>query len=353
MQMTKVAVFIGRFQPFHNGHKHVIDTAFKTCNDVIVIVGSSNEPRTARNPFTFEERKAMIVNSFFKESIPNMGGKSISVCPSVNRFYNDTAWANDIRETVSKLTKKGDEIYLIGYKKDHTSFYLNMFPEWKSIDVYPATDGRMLNPKILNATDIREQFYKNYHNSFNALTDVPSCVKDVVNGIPMAEIDNVIAEHKHIQDYKKQWANAPYPPTFVTVDAVVTQAGHILMVRRGAQPGKGLLALPGGFINQYEGIKDACVRELIEETKIDLPKAAIYGSIVDSHVFDSPYRSQRGRTITHAFHLELDSKRPLPKVKGSDDAEKAFWIPLNALMRDKVFEDHSDIISFFTGVHID
>jgi bifunctional NMN adenylyltransferase/nudix hydrolase len=340
--MSKIAVFIGRFQPFHIGHKSVIDLALANCDKVIVIIGSSNEPRTARNPFTFEERKAMIQGAY-----PDRD--NIFVEYSVNRYYNDTAWSNDIREKVRRYASYKDQVYLIGHAKDHSSFYLNMFPEWKSIDAPAYT----INGITLNATDIRNSMYKKYHTDWSWLHLLPQSSRNVIKEIPNSTIDNMIAEWKFVEKYKEQWEDSPYPPTFVTVDAVVTQAGHVLMVHRGAHPGKGLCALPGGFINQYETIKDACIRELHEETRIDLPKPALYGSIRDSHVFDSPYRSQRGRTITHAFHLELDKTRPMPKVKGSDDAAKAFWIPLNALQRDKVYEDHADIISYFTGVEID
>ena len=50
-------VFIGRFQPFHNGHKRVIDHALELSKKVIVLVGSVDQPRCTRNPFTFQERK--------------------------------------------------------------------------------------------------------------------------------------------------------------------------------------------------------------------------------------------------------------------------------------------------------
>jgi bifunctional NMN adenylyltransferase/nudix hydrolase len=67
-------------------------------------------------------------------------------------------------------------------------------------------------------------------------------------------------------------------------------------------------------------------------------------------VFDAPGRSQRGRTITHAIHISLDDGEwNLPKVKGSDDAECARWIPISALNSEEIFEDHYDIIQFFLG----
>lgn len=339
--MSKVAVFIGRFQPFHDGHKTVINSALKSCDKILVLIGSANEPRTARNPFTFLERKQMIKNEF-----PN---GNVLIEPVINHLYNDTAWSNQIRDVVKKWSNPKDEIYLVGFSKDHTSYYLNMFPEWKSINATPY----YVNNKILDATTIRETLYKTYHSNWSWKELFPLGSIKVIGSVPMNIIDSLIEEHNFIKKYKQQWKDSPYPPIFVTTDAIVTQSGHIVMVKRGAQPGKGQLALPGGFIKEYEGIKDACVRELHEETKIDLPKPVLYGSIVNSRVFDSPYRSQRGRTITHAYHFELDSKKPFPKIKGSDDAEKAIWIPLNILERKYLFEDHACIIEYFTGVRID
>ena len=102
--------------------------------------------------------------------------------------------------------------------------------------------------------------------------------------------------------------------------------------------------MPGGFLNTNERIIDGTLRELKEETKIDCPLPVLRGSIKWQHVFDEPDRSLRGRTITHASLFEL-KPGPLPKVKGSDDAEKAKWIPLTVVekMEDQMFEDHYHI----------
>ena len=47
-------VFIGRFQPFHLGHWQVVNTALSQAQQVIVLVGSSFQPRSTRNPWTFK-----------------------------------------------------------------------------------------------------------------------------------------------------------------------------------------------------------------------------------------------------------------------------------------------------------
>jgi len=132
------------------------------------------------------------------------------------------------------------------------------------------------------------------------------------------------------------------------------QSGHVLVIRRGFQPGKGLLALPGGFLAENLTLEESAIKELKEETSIKVPVQVLRGSIKASHVFDFPERSLRGRTVTFAYYLELapDLREGLPRVKGGDDAKKAFWLPLSALgeKEDEFFEDHIHIIRYFLGI---
>ena len=46
------AVFVGRFQPLHNGHQHVIDQALRSAKKLIILIGSADTARSIRNPFT-------------------------------------------------------------------------------------------------------------------------------------------------------------------------------------------------------------------------------------------------------------------------------------------------------------
>lgn len=65
------------------------------------------------------------------------------------------------------------------------------------------------------------------------------------------------------------------------------------------------------------------------------------GSIAVSRVFDAPGRSLRGRVLTLSFLIHLNPG-PLPAVRGGDDAEKAFWMPLADIHvhEERFFEDH-------------
>ncbi len=184
---------------------------------------------------------------------------------------------------------------------------------------------------------------------------MPDAARDAMNRVIIAGgkiggyWDTLYSEYQMVKKYKEAWKAAPFPPTFMTVDAVVVQSGHILLVKRGDMPGKGLWALPGGFLNQDETMLDGAIRELKEETKIKVPVPVLKGSIKGSKTFDAPNRSSRGRTITQAFHIDLGVGE-LPKVKGSDDAEKAFWVPFKDVKQEKMFEDHFFIIDNFLNI---
>ena len=148
-------------------------------------------------------------------------------------------------------------------------------------------------------------------------------------------------------DYKESVKK--YPRIEHTVDAVVIQSAHVLLIRRRAEPGRGQWALPGGFLNPEERMLDGAIRELREETKIKVPEAVLRGSIKASQPYDDPHRSERGRLITQAFLFQLPDQIELPKVKGSDDADKARWVPLADLKADELFEDHYFIIKDMIG----
>jgi bifunctional NMN adenylyltransferase/nudix hydrolase len=147
--------------------------------------------------------------------------------------------------------------------------------------------------------------------------------------------------------FKACWANTPYPPVFVTVDAVLIRDGKLLLIRRGGMPGRGRLALPGGYVEQNERLRDAVLRELIEETQPALnrrPMSAeeLAPKITQWTVFDDPNRSARGRVITTAYRFDLTD--PSIQFAAGDDAGSVGWHELSALQPAEFFEDHFHIV---------
>lgn len=60
----RTALFVGRFQPLHKGHLHVLKEMFGKYRKIVIVVGSINKS-DEKNPFSFEERKKML-NSVLK-----------------------------------------------------------------------------------------------------------------------------------------------------------------------------------------------------------------------------------------------------------------------------------------------
>lgn len=345
-------VFIGRLQPPTRAHERIIATALTLSEKVIIVLGSCNSSRTLRNPFTFAEREQM-VRSMFAEQAQHR----LLFVAQDDFTYQDEKWLvtlhTRVREKIlSTIPGNGPNmtlhgladvrIGLIGHSKDETSYYLNMFPGWGHENV-SAIRG-------VDATDVREAYFDVGVQAVDARKVSEPVINFLRDFTASGAYANLVQEREFVRKYQQQWANSPYPPTFVTGDACVTSSGHVLMIKRAAMPGKGMWALPGGFINQREKILDGVIRELREETRIKVPEPVLRGSVVKSGVYDDPHRSSRGRTITHAYHIKLPNTTTLPKVKGGDDAAEAQWVKLSDLRASECFEDHYFVICDLVGI---
>lgn len=332
-----LSVFIGRFQPFHLSHKLIVDHALKISNKVLVIIGSSFEPSSFRNPWSFEEREAMVRSCFTDEQ-----NKNIICEPLRDIRYNNSLWISEVQRLVYDICPEDASITLIGRKGSGKAYYPSLFPNWshEAIDHDLDIEGTLIRSHIFSDCDVKELG-----------DDVPNTVRAFIEEfIALDQGKDLIEEYDFIQKYKKGWESVPFSPTHVTVDTVVVQSGHVLLVERGARPGKGLLALPGGFVDHEEKLIDAAVRKLKEEAKLKVPAPVIVGSVKNKAVFDDPFRSARGRTITYAFHIELRSEEELPKVKGGGETRRCFWQPLGLLDSSEMFEDHYFIIQKMLGM---
>ncbi len=127
-----------------------------------------------------------------------------------------------------------------------------------------------------------------------------------------------------------------YPHPAVTADCIVmTRDNQVLLIQRKNEPCLGQWAFPGGFMNIDETAEAAAVRELQEETGITLSETDIF----QVGAYTAVDRDPRERVITIAYLAEIDA--PVP-VKGSDDAARAQWFPLDALP--PLAFDHAEIL---------
>jgi len=378
-----LTVYIGRFSPFHNGHAEVLKRARERSDAVLVLIGSINQARNPKNPWTFEERASVIDKWASRPWTPHAKNAPVSVRGIRDFPYNDQLWIANVNKVINefvdsaeqvKLNPKDIEIRITGADRDSSTFYLKYFPNF----IADMVDENMEVSRFLTATAVREIYFG---RSFDGNEITANHAELLLNAFLPAETinelrafeetpfyDNLREEHLFNIEYRKPniprdpgtyGQNDPglrYEPIFQTVDSIVIQTGHVLLVKRRSRPGKGLWALPGGFLNPKERLFEAAIRELREETRIKVPEPILRSSMIFKEDFDYPERSLRGRTVTKGFLFKLpdfvvDGKISLPKVKGDDDAEKAWWVPLDEVMKspEMFFEDHYFIIEYMLG----
>ena len=324
--MLDAIIYIGRFQPLTCAHIEIIKKAQGLAKKVIVIVGSANMARSARNPWTAEERIDCL------KSVKDIDQSKLTAVALSDSNYDFPWWLGEVKKIISQNTLPNDKIGIIGHKKDETGYYLEHFKNFEFIMIDSLYKG-------LSATDERESLFAK-NKVENVGEDVKVWIENWINA-NLAIFKNLKEEFEYIEDYKKSWAKSPYPPVFVTADSLVLCKDNILLVERKDFPGKGLFALPGGFMDANEKLSECAVRELKEETGLKL-------SIKDikfSQIFDAPFRCQRGRVVTKVCLFDLDLPE-LPKITAGDDAKKVFWKPLSEIdiLQDKFFSDHYKVI---------
>ena len=110
----------------------------------------------------------------------------------------------------------------------------------------------------------------------------------------------------------------------LTVDGIVCRgkgaAREILLIRRGREPFKGKWALPGGFVEYWETVESAAVREVFEETGLKAKIAGLVG------VYSDPKRDPRGRVISVAYFALIGTR---PRLYSDTDAMAANWFSIN------------------------
>jgi bifunctional NMN adenylyltransferase/nudix hydrolase len=350
--MHDVFCFALRGRPYGPQHEFNILQGLEIAQYGFIFIGSAEEPINFRNAFTAAEVAQMI-----RGSLTAAQNDRIFIF-AVEDQDSDPQWATLIQrltaETAATLSLgHPPRVTLVGHAKDHSSYYLKLFPQWESYNT-PNFGNNM------SATDLRHALY----NATDPMTELS--VIHARDRLPIGTFTFLRQwvrspafermRDEYLFNVKEDAKYGPHPYRQVhihaTADYCLMQSGAVLLVRRGEMPGKGQWALPGGHIGDHERFRDAAVRELCEETSIlelnsTLDKGDLYAAIKAEKVYDDPWRSTRMRTIDMAYGGILHrTTRPL--VEGTDDAEAARWWNLDEVVRSMMFEDHYNMIQFFS-----
>lgn len=352
MTIKNVGVIITRSQPITLGQiNRLFIPALKENNAVVVILGSSDTARDDYDPFTAAEREEMILRALH-EVAPEYHTTSIVFRPVRDYWYKKTRFLTAIQTAVSTGINEAFDgsvhssecaINLYGVdREDKNSDYLNNFPTWNSkVQIHRVHND--------DGFKILSRAYESSENWGSGLAS--STAQFISEWLETEDGQRISAGNAHIKRYRQKYdpleEQAKHALQFMTVDNVVLHKGHILLVRRRSHPGKGLWALPGGFLEAYETTIDGAKRELREETRLRVKDEWQTGF---QH-FDHPTRSRRGRTLTFAYKWEIPAWRDVPQLspdKGFErEVTKVQWFPLAEVINEMshlLFEDHLDII---------
>jgi 8-oxo-dGTP diphosphatase len=131
-----------------------------------------------------------------------------------------------------------------------------------------------------------------------------------------------------------------YPRPAVAADiAVFTLIDgrlHVLLIKRGQEPDKGMWALPGGFLHDDETLDQCAARELEEETRLACGYLQQFG------IYSEPKRDKRWViSVAYVALVPWDSYSDFDVV-GSSDADEADWFDLERCP--KLAFDHKQIL---------
>ncbi len=346
--VVELVVIIMRSHIFHNGHLHLVKEGCKIANNVLILVGSVNRCRSEINPFSYDERVEMI-----RGALSGTETYKCQIKPLNDHLHIEYEWESEVQRIAHDHMMKlglplGSSIAIAGHIKDNSSYYIDSFIQWQQHHVD--------NLDNISATPLRNAYFggnENWH--YEVCNSVPDSTLLFLENFRETDDYTWLVDHiQAVNDFKKDYLHLPHGVNFVTGDALVTCGGHVLLVKRGSHPGKNQWALPGGFKEPGEYARNCILRELEEETDINVPPRALQQAYRGKTIFEDPKRDDRGDFTTHVGSFILtDSK--LPKVKACNkpgmskeqlETLEARWFPFAQVRRmSKVlFADHYFII---------
>lgn len=142
----KLALIIGRFQPFHIGHKEIVDAALKYSDRVLILVGSAQEHGTVQNPLSYTFRTQIIKTVYQNEIRDN----KLIIYPLADMgIGNNSAWGNYIINYIKDNIGCIPDVFISGIEIRRDNWFVD-FENIKCIQVRKTID--------ISATKVREMF---------------------------------------------------------------------------------------------------------------------------------------------------------------------------------------------------
>lgn len=309
-KLITIGVIIGRFQSthLHDGHKFLIEEAFKNYDHVIFCLGNSRLKDSLKNPLDFKTRESFLRGYIFTDfRLFNYTDKLLGFFEQTDNPSNEV-WSKRLNSNVIHALKDLDQWYKEGKEVDITLIGGKDSFVWAYSGIYKTIE--FIDPKLIheNATEAREKA-KNY----------PIDSFDFRSGV----IYTINNQHNKI-----------YP----TVDIAILKDNNTKFIL-GRKPGNNSYQFPGGFVElKDENYEAAAKREAVEECgNIELDE---FKYICSKTVYNWRFRSEPNKKVITTF---FKCQYIFGQVKPSDDLEIVEWFDIKDFNQDLLIEEHKGL----------
>ena len=157
--MIMKALFIGRFQPFHNGHLLFLQSICDHYDEIIIGIGSSQYSNTSENPFSYDERKMMI-----EKSLDAVGATNYRIV-TIPDIHNPPKWVSHVISIVSDF-----DVVL-----SNNSFTKKLFSE----KGYAVKETSLIKREKYSGKEIRKRMMQNKSWAELVPETVVTIIKDI------------------------------------------------------------------------------------------------------------------------------------------------------------------------------
>jgi ADP-ribose pyrophosphatase YjhB (NUDIX family) len=126
---------------------------------------------------------------------------------------------------------------------------------------------------------------------------------------------------------------------FLAVSAAIFRRGQVLLVKRARPPVTGVYTLPGGVVEAGETLRDAVMREVMEETSLTVDPVALAGHR------DVVVRDEEGRVHRHFVVLPFAARWVAGEFTPSEELAEGFWVNPRDIAGLKTTDGLPDIIA--------
>ena len=346
-------VYIGRFQPFHKGHKAIVDLTVKMMkpgDTFTIIIGSADQQETERNPLSASQRKEML--------LIELEGYPVTISTINDSPYNYDLWIehlcakmlgfksathDDFLEKQEDFIKGFSNICIVGmenveeYIDRITKYYTYAPAEHFDLGISSHVFSELDTQASVHGSSIRTLACSEDRGH---LENFYSAIKNLVDEKVLAYLKTVnfplIVYNAYIKGINYAASTGcKYNSCFMTVDNIVFDKflDQVLLIKR---KDNGKLAIPGGFAEPYMNMKDNALRELEEETSITakmLKDAFVKIDELEPTLIDAPYRDPRSShkcnfvSAVYVWQSKVDAlKNFIPYIKAGDDAVDTVWL---------------------------